>query len=87
MKNYNLDVETIQAGQSRPYADSIYHFIITDKSEKPLSKYVIRQFCINMLQKGYSKEDMPNPFAGQIIVFKQREDGKWEYKVRCLFTG
>ena len=87
MKNYNLDVETKQAGQPRPYADSFYHFIITDKSTNPLSKFMMRQFCISMLHKGYAKEDMPSPFAGQIIAFREIKERVWEYKVRALYTG
>ena len=87
MKNFNLDVETKQAGQPRPYTDSFHHFIITDKSTKSLSKFEMRQFCISMLRKGYAREDMPNPFAGQIVVFREIEEGVWEYKVREEYTG
>ena len=87
MTNYNLDVETKQAGQSRPYADSIYHYIIIDKSEKPLSEFRIKEFCTQFIHKGYAKDKMPDPFAGEIMIFTKLEERKWEYKVRNEYTG
>ena len=87
MTNYNIDVETKQAGQIKPYADSIYHFIITDKSEKPIREYRMKEFCTQFLHKGYVKDKMPTWSSGEILVFKQLEDRKWEYKVREEFTG
>ena len=87
MTDYNFDVETKQAGQLRPYADSIYHFIITDKSEKAKSEYRMKEFCTQFLRKGYEKDKMPTWSSGEILIFKKLEDRKWEYKVRNEFTG
>lgn len=87
MTNYNFEVETKQCGQLRPYADSIYHFIITDKSEKPHREWTVKQFCTQFLHKGYEKDKMPTPFSGEIMTFKKLTAGVWEYKVREEYTG
>ena len=86
-QNYNFDVEVLTDGQPRPYADSIYHCIVIDKTEKPYSEYLIKQFCTQFLHRGYPKDRMPDPFAGEIVIFKKLEERKWEYKVRNVFTG
>jgi len=86
-QNVNLDIETKSAGQPRPYADSLYHFLITDKSEKPLSKFTMKKFCVGFLEEGYDKDKMPDWASGQIIKFEEIEERVWEYKVKCAFTG
>ena len=47
--NYNFDVEVVRSGQPRPYADSVYEFIITDNSEQPHPEQTIRAFCESVL--------------------------------------
>ena len=38
-KKYEFDVETLQCGQARPYADSIYDYIITsDEPERTVKE-------------------------------------------------
>lgn len=81
-QNYNFDVEVITDGQPKPYAASIYHCFVIDKTEKSYGKYLIGQFCTQFLHKGYPKDEMPDPFAGEILIFRQIEERKWEYKVR-----
>ena len=86
MRKYNLEVETIQAGQAGRGADSFYHYFIADTSEPALNKTDMRKFCKNFLRIGYPADDMPNPFAGEIVKFEQNGN-TWEYKVREEFTG
>lgn len=43
--NYNFSVETIRAGQPRPYANSEYEYIV--KSELP--EGTVRNFCTHVL--------------------------------------
>ncbi len=87
-RNYNFDVETKQYGQLSPYATGVFHFIITDKSSgEPHNENRIRAFCVGVLRKGCEKNAMPNPFAGQILIFKKLGTRKWEYKVEEEYTG
>lgn len=44
-KDYTFSVETIRAGQPRPYADSVYEYIV--KSE--LREGIVRAFCTCVL--------------------------------------
>ena len=53
-KDYTFSVETIRAGQPRPYADSVYEYIV--KSE--LHEGIVRAFCTCVLRlKRQRKED------------------------------
>ena len=44
-KKYEFDVETLQNGQPRPYADSIYDYIVT--SDEP--ERTVKEFCTKVL--------------------------------------
>jgi len=95
-KEFKFNVKTIEAGQRGAYQDSFYHYEVTSKEPE----FMVRGFC-NLLKKSYKKEDMPNPFAGEQLVFEnitnhQHPDNivsaptlvdTYRYKVRCLYTG
>jgi hypothetical protein len=86
MKNYHLNVETLQSGQAKPYQDSFYRYRIEDKSEPALSKYLMLDFCMS-LKRSYPADKIPDPFAGRRIKFFEAEPRVWEYEVRSEFTG
>ena len=86
MRKYNLEVETIQAGQARSYADSYYHYFITDNSEPALNKADMLVFCKCLLRLGFTAEEMISLFSPEIVMFEQNGN-TWEYKVREEFTG
>ncbi len=96
MKNYNFDVETIEAGQRGPYQDSYYSYKVTSKE----AEYTIKSFCTKVLQPSYPKAEMPDPFVGELLEFKkitnnnegkswmdEKEPETYSYKVRNEYTG
>jgi len=95
-RDYLFKVEIGKCGQERSYGDSFYNFKVTsDRSE-----HEVKMFCMNVLHKGYKKEDMPNPFAGEVLVFQKltnnngdkpdflsvNKEETYKYRVRELFT-
>ena len=92
-RKYIFEVETIEAGQRRSYGDSYYHFKVTSKHPQD----VVKGFCMGALRPSYKAEDMPNPFAGKLIMFekitnnnKSFLDGNeetYEYKMESQYTG
>jgi hypothetical protein len=96
MKNWNFNVETIEAGQRHSYGDSYYAYKITSTE----SEWNIKKFCMCVLEPSYEKKDMPNPFAGELLEFKKitnNNEGKsfldaiesetYSYKVKTEYTG
>lgn len=70
MREYKYSVETKENGQRRKYEDSYYHFlVISDRQEAE-----VKLFCMHVLRKAYKKEEMPNPFAGELVEFKKITD-------------
>lgn len=96
MQTYKFDVETIESGQRRPYEDSYYSYkVISNEPE-----YIVKTFCMKVLKSSYKKEDMPNPFAGELLEFKKitnNNEGRdyldeikpetYSYKVKTEYTG
>ena len=90
---YTFEVETIEAGQRQAYGDSYYHFKVT--SRHPMD--VVKGFCMGALRPSYKKEDMPNPFAGELKLFKKitnnnesfldNNEETYEYKMESTYTG
>jgi len=87
MKEYYLLVDCLQQGQPRPYAPSIFEYNIVDKSNPPLHKNTVLDFCNGSLRKSYEKKNMPCPFAGERLSFEQVDERKYHYKVREEYTG
>jgi hypothetical protein len=98
MKKYTIsfEIETIQAGQKQSYGDSYYTYKVTSTS----SEQEVKGFCMNSLRISYKKEDMPDPFAGELLEFKKltdnnegkgfldsREPETYSYKTRNIYTG
>ena len=93
--DYNFHIERLEAGQRGKYQDSYYHYKVTSK--RPENE--IKRFCMNVLKESYERKDMPNAFAGELLVFKkltkntgdgffaQPQPETYEYKVRYLYTG
>lgn len=91
-----FEVETIEAGQRKPYGDSFYSYkILSDRPEPE-----VREFCMNILYKSYEKDKMPNSFAGELLNFQKlsdnnkdkasyekREQEIYLYKLKTEYTG
>ena len=79
-----LEIETIHAGQPRPYADSFYEYVIT--TNQKYSGELIKSICTKVLrpckqtkeewQKG--KGDMGSYFEGY-YTFEKIDDYKYRY--------
>ena len=82
---YRFNVEKITAGQKRKYGDSYYHYIVTSD----LAKYVVRDFCMNVLGKCFEGDMMPNPFSGELLEFTKMEgtENKYTFRYKTLYTG
>ena len=88
-----FEVETKEAGQRRAYGDSFYHYLV--KSAQ--AEHTVQAYCTKVLRPSYPKDKMPNPFAGQMLMFKKITnnnqnftDGNeetYEYKVKKEYTG
>jgi len=93
---YEFTVKVIEAGQRGKYADSFYSYEVT--SIRPERE--VKNFCMNVLKKSYTKEDMSDPFVGELIQFEKitnNNEGKkfldekgpetYSYKTKELYTG
>lgn len=83
-KDYTFSVETIRAGQPRPYADSVYEYIV--KSE--LREGIVRAFCTCVLHlQMQRKEDWkslkedPGSFFNGYYTFQKIDENTYKYYV------
>ena len=83
-KKYEFDVETLQYGQARPYADSIYDYIITSEE----SERTVREFCTKVLLPHSQPYDEWEPFSEDpssyfygYHTFEKIKDNKYRYRV------
>lgn len=75
---YCFEVETVRSGQPRPYADSIYEYIVTNKCEINYSAAVIENFCKGFLRPPVRFTDSPCVFDSR-ETFEQIGDRKFRY--------
>lgn len=94
---HTFEINVIEAGQRGAYQDSYYHYEVT--STQP--EFLVKSYCMNVLKKSYIRVEMPNAFAGELLVFEKITDNKhpdnildakttgdtYRYKVKCLYTG
>ena len=73
VKEYVFKVTTLQYGQPRPYADSIYEFEI--ESDQP--ETIVKNFCTKVL---YPYNDSKE-WYGDKMTFTKIDDNKYRYKV------
>ena len=88
-KKYEFDVETLQCGQARPYADSIYDYIVT--SDEP--ERTVKEFCTKVLLPHSQPYDEWEPFSEDpssyfygYHTFEKIKDNKYRYRVVMPFT-
>ena len=88
-KKYEFEVETLQNGQPRPYADSISDYIVT--SDEPES--TVKDFRTKVLFPHSQSEDEWEPFSedpGSYFygyhTFEKIKDNKYRYRVVQPFT-
>lgn len=80
---YTFEVERLESGQRGSYQDSYYRYEVVSE----LSEYIVKRFCMNVLQPSYERKNMPNPFAGELLEFKKIDDNKYYYSTKSLYTG
>ena len=88
-KKYEFDVETLQYGQARPYADSIYDYIVTcDEPER-----TVEEFCTKVLLPHSQPYDEWEPFSEDpssyfygYHTFEKIKDNKYRYRVVKPYT-
>lgn len=87
---YEFTVKTLRYGQVRPYADSIYDYIV--ESEQP--EFVVKNFCTKVLQpntqeyndwKPYNKD--PSSYFAGYYDFRKVKDNTYSYHVVIPYTG
>ena len=88
-QKYEFEVETLQNGQPRPYADSIYDFIV--ESEQP--ERTVKDFCTKVLIPHSQSEDEWEPFSedpGSYFygyhTFEKIKDNKYRYRIVQPYT-
>lgn len=89
--DYNFKVETVEAGQRRPYGDSYFYYIV----ESDNVEFVVRQFCTKVLKHApitqdevkahVEKEGFGGNFTPYVTLFEKR-GGKYHYKVTSPST-
>ena len=86
---YEFTVETLQYGQARPYADSVYDYIV--ESEQPES--VVKNFCTNVLfpmtqeykdWQPFSKD--PSSYFYGYYIFKKVKENVYRYRIVKPYT-
>jgi len=82
----HFKVETLQAGQRRPYADSIYEYRIVDLAETKRDRDFILTLC-QRIQKSYPCDEMEHPFVAEFCGLEDKGDGVWVYEVRERYAG
>jgi len=92
--NFTFEVKCLEAGQRAAYQDSFYSYEVT--SERPEDE--VKSFCMHVLRKSYKKSEMPNPFAGELLEFRNLTNNKattpyqlckntYLYRTRSEYTG
>ena len=88
-KKYEFDVEILQYGQARPYADSIYDFIV----ESELPEFTVKNFCTKVLLPHSQPYDEWEPFSEDpssyfygYHTFEKIKDNKYKYRVVKPYT-
>ena len=85
-RNIKIEVDTIQYGQPRPYADSTYKFILTVEG---MSEWDVLQYCREILypkkqtfkewdEKKYESADV---YFGGYYTFEKIDQNKYKYFV------
>ena len=92
MKNktkYEFEVETLQYGQARPYADSIYDYIVT--SDEP--ERTVKGFCTKVLSPHSQTEEEWKPYSEDPMsyfygyhTFEKIKDNKYRYRIVKPYT-
>jgi|GEM_PF-6394886 len=79
-------IETLQAGQRYPYADSIYEYRITDLANVKRDRDAVLEFCQHV-QKSYPCDEMAHPFLPKLRELRDTGDGVWIYHVVKQYAG
>lgn len=81
MSKTTIEVEVVRAGQPRPYADSVYEYIITFSGGyggryRP-TKEMVRKFVEWEHHKPISDKERKDWFDPYFEVFEEIEPSKW----------
>ncbi|MBR6523483.1 MAG: hypothetical protein IKT39_02590 [Clostridia bacterium] len=82
-RKITIEIETIRAGQPRPYADSEYEYILTVEgmNEGEVEYYckTILRSCRNTYQTWSENKNDASVYFGGYYKFDKLEDGKYRY--------
>lgn len=96
--DWRMSVHCITSGQPRAYADSVYTYQVyfewvpydTRVQEKkfiPVSwNEDLIKAKLQSVKRFYEKENLPDPFAPELVYLKKLDEGLWEFSVRERFT-
>lgn len=62
----NFIVKILESGRIDEYGDKWYSYKVVSK--EPMQK--VKEYCMKNLQKGYSKNKLPHPFAPILVEFR-----------------
>lgn len=93
-----ITVETVRAGQPRPYADSVYEYIMTlewipyGNSEDGFQPRKLAKDAAMAIAKGacrnfYEKKDKPEWHLPILQSMTEIDTGKWNLIIKLAYTG
>lgn len=88
-RKITLEIETVKAGQPRPYADHEYEFILTVNG---MNEIEVKQYCTRVLRPckqtygEWDKQNMDSYFAGYYRFIKVGEN-QYKYFVTIPYCG
>lgn len=78
-----IEIETLQSGQPRPYADSKYEYILTVDG---MTEFEVKAYCTNVLRpccqtyhEWYEGKNNAAVYFGGYYSFEKIEDNKYKY--------
>jgi hypothetical protein len=83
-----IKIETLHAGQPRPYADSVYEFILEyklDGENFDLNEGVIKKYA-KALCRDFNESEEAGWWEGKLRTFEKISIGKWHIVVIEPYT-
>ena len=86
---FEYGVMTQQEGQPRPFADSVYKYVIQDQRRDgdPRTRDEVLWFAVRFLRPGVWASEMTSPFDSRIVQLSETRSRYWFYHVQSLYTG
>lgn len=85
-RDYYFTVETLESGQRRKGANTVYRFLIYDHSPQPHPESVVKKFCTGVVRPAVDHEKMKNAYECKITKFESLAGNTWAYETEELST-